>query len=250
MYEFIPLTHFMPLDSRLPRYHQLRDELAALIATRHWRPGDAIPTEQELARSYSVAVGTVRKAVDLLVAEGMLERFQGRGTFVRRASFDGSLFRFFRFQSLTGERRIPQSRILKRDVIEAPSAVSAILQIAPNASVIRMSRLRLIEDNPVLAEEIWLPADRFAALAQLEIEDIGDLLYPGYEAQCNEVVASATETLTVETVSPMHARMLRIAPATPVVIIERLAFGYDRRPLEWRRSRGPASEFIYQAEIR
>src|SRR5471032_3396547 len=141
----------MPLDSRLPRYHQLRDELAALIATRDWRPGEAIPTEQELARSYSVAVGTVRKAVDLLVAEGMLERFQGRGTFVRRASFDGSLFRFFRFQSLTGERRIPQSRILKRDVIEAPSAVSTILQIAPNASVIRMSRLRLIEDNPVLA---------------------------------------------------------------------------------------------------
>src|SRR5476649_1876050 len=123
----------MQADNRLPRYQRLRDELASNIAARRWQPGDAIPTEQELAQSFDLAVGTVRKAVDLLVAEGMLERFQGRGTFVRRASFDGSLFRFFRFQSLTGERRILQSRILKRDVIEAPSAVSAILQIAPNA---------------------------------------------------------------------------------------------------------------------
>src|SRR6516165_11607891 len=63
----------MHADDRLPRYQRLRDELVALIAARHWRPGEAIPTEQALAKRYEVAVGTVRKAVDLLVAEGLLE---------------------------------------------------------------------------------------------------------------------------------------------------------------------------------
>lgn len=240
----------MHADDRLPRYQRLRDEMVALVAARHWRPGEAIPTEQTLAKSYDVAVGTVRKAVDLLVAEGLLERFQGRGTFVRRASFDSSLFRFFRFQTRQGERRIPESRILRREVVEAPSAVAATLQIAKGAKVIQMSRLRLIDDVPMLAEEIWLPFDRFAAFAQLELTEIGDLLYPVYEAQCNQVIASATETLTVEAIGPLHARLLRIQPGTPAVVIERLAYGYDRQPLEWRRSRGPASEFIYQAEIR
>jgi GntR family transcriptional regulator len=240
----------MHADDRLPRYQRLRDEMVALVAARHWRPGEAIPTEQALAKSYDVAVGTVRKAVDLLVAEGLLERFQGRGTFVRRASFDSSLFRFFRFQTRQGERRIPESRILRREVVEAPSAVAATLQIAKGAKVIQMSRLRLIDDVPMLAEEIWLPFDRFAAFAQLELTEIGDLLYPVYEAQCNQVIASATETLTVEAIGPLHARLLRIQPGTPAVVIERLAYGYDRQPLEWRRSRGPASEFIYQAEIR
>jgi len=240
----------MHADDRLPRYQRLRDEMVALVAARHWRPGEAIPTEQALAKSYDVAVGTVRKAVDLLVAEGLLERFQGRGTFVRRASFDSSLFRFFRFQTRQGERRIPESRILRREVVEAPSAVAATLQIAKGAKVIQMSRLRLIDDVPMLAEEIWLPFDRFAAFAQLELTEIGDLLYPVYEAQCNQVIASATETLTVEAIGPLHARLLRIEPGTPAVVIERLAYGYDRQPLEWRRSRGPASEFIYQAEIR
>ncbi|AUT75214.1 MULTISPECIES: GntR family transcriptional regulator [Paraburkholderia] len=240
----------MHADDRLPRYQRLRDEMVALVAARHWRPGEAIPTEQALAKSYDVAVGTVRKAVDLLVAEGLLERFQGRGTFVRRASFDSSLFRFFRFQTRQGERRIPESRILRREVVEAPSAVAATLQIPNGAKVIQMSRLRLIDGVPMLAEEIWLPFDRFAAFAQLELTEIGDLLYPVYEAQCNQVIASATETLTVEAIGPLHARLLRIEPGTPAVVIERLAYGYDRQPLEWRRSRGPASEFIYQAEIR
>jgi GntR family transcriptional regulator len=240
----------MHADDRLPRYQRLRDEMVALVAARHWRPGEAIPTEQALAKSYDVAVGTVRKAVDLLVAEGLLERFQGRGTFVRRASFDSSLFRFFRFQTRLGERRIPESRILRREVVEAPSAVAATLQIPNGAKVIQMSRLRLIDGVPMLAEEIWLPFDRFAAFAQLELTEIGDLLYPVYEAQCNQVIASATETLTVEAIGPLHARLLRIEPGTPAVVIERLAYGYDRQPLEWRRSRGPASEFIYQAEIR
>lgn len=240
----------MHANDRLPRYQRLRDEMVALIAARHWRPGEAIPTEQALAQSYDVAVGTVRKAVDLLVAEGLLERFQGRGTFVRRATFDSSLFRFFRFQTRQGERRIPESRILRREVVDAPSAVAATLQISPNARVIQMSRLRLIDGVPMLAEEIWLPYVRFAAFAQLELTEIGDLLYPVYEAHCNQVVASATETLTVEAISPLHARLLRIEPGTPAVVIERLAYGYDKQPLEWRRSRGPASEFIYQAEIR
>jgi GntR family transcriptional regulator len=140
--------------------------------------------------------------------------------------------------------------MLMREVTEAPSAVSQTLQIEPAARVIHMSRLRLIDDMPMLAEEIWLPYKPFAAFATLDTDEIGDLLYPVYEAHCNQVIASASETLTVETVDMMHARLLRIEPGTPVVVIERLAYGYDRRPLEWRRSRGPASEFLYQVEIR
>ncbi|KVE39969.1 GntR family transcriptional regulator [Burkholderia sp. TSV86] len=240
----------MIADDRLPRYQRLHDELAALIAARHWQPGEAIPTEQALAKRYDVAIGTVRKAVELLVSEGMLERFQGRGTFVRRASFDGSLFRFFRFQSKGGERRIPQSQILRREIVEATSAVAAELQLPNRTRVIEMTRLRVIDAIPMLAEEIWLPYEPFAAFAQLELDAIGDLLYPAYESHCGQIVASATETLTVEAIGAVHARLLRIEPGTPAIVIERLAYGYDRRPLEWRRSRGPAREFVYQAEIR
>jgi GntR family transcriptional regulator len=239
-----------PRDQRLPRYQRLRDDLAAQINRHELRPGDVIPSEAELSMRHGVAVGTVRKAIDQLVAEGVLERQQGRGTFVRRARFNSSLFRFFRFQSESGERRIPQSRILRRKVVAASSAVASALRIAEGEPVISLSRLRLIEDEPLLSEEIWLQKSRFAAMLSIDTSDFGDLLYPLYETHCGQVVVSADEMLSVESATDMQARLLRLERSAPLIVIERLAFDLERRPIEWRRSRGPATRFRYHVEIR
>ncbi|WP_407181453.1 GntR family transcriptional regulator [Bradyrhizobium sp. STM 3562] len=238
------------LDQRLPRYQRLRDDLATRINRRELRPGDLIPSEAELAAQHGVAVGTVRKAIDQLVADGVLERQQGRGTFVRRARFNSSLFRFFRFQSESGERRIPQSRILRRDVVAAPPAVASALRIAIGESVISLSRLRLIDGEPLLAEEIWLERSRFEAVLDIPPEDFGDLLYPLYEERCGQVVVSADENLSVEIATDMQAQLLRLEKGAPLIVIERLAFDLERSPIEWRRSRGPAKRFRYHVEIR
>lgn len=237
-------------DPRLLRYQRLRDEFAQKIANQEWRAGEAIPGEHELARAYGIAVGTVRKALEGLVAEGLLERIQGRGTFVRRARFDGSLFRFFRFQTKTGERKIPTSVILNREVQEAPSTVASALDLPTRSKVIHMFRLRIIDEEPVLVEDIWLPYDRFQKFTSVDVTQIGDLLYPAYEEHCGQIVASASETLTIEGLSASDAKHLQLSPGAPVVLIERLAFGYDRSPLEWRCSRGPATHFCYQVDIR
>jgi GntR family transcriptional regulator len=238
------------LDQRLPRYQRLRDDIASRINRWEWRPGDLIPSEAELAAQHGVAIGTVRKAIDQLVAEGVLERQQGRGTFVRRARFNSSLFRFFRFQSESGERRIPHSRILRRKVVAAPSAVAAALSLPQGAPVISLSRLRLIDGEPLLAEEIWLPKSHFEALLALQPEDFGDLLYPLYEERCGQIVVSADENLSIELATAMQARLLRLDEGAPLIVIERLAFDLERHPIEWRRSRGPATRFHYHVEIR
>ena len=238
------------LDQRLPRYQRLRDDIAIRINRRELRPGDLIPSEAELAAQHGVAIGTVRKAIDQLVADGVLERQQGRGTFVRRARFNSSLFRFFRFQSESGERRIPQSRILRRKVVAAPSAVASALRIRPGEPVIGLSRLRLIDGEPLLAEEIWLQKSRFEAVLALQPCDFGDLLYPLYEERCGQIVVSADENLSVEQATAMQARLLRLEEGAPLIVIERLAFDLERHPIEWRRSRGPATRFRYHVEIR
>jgi GntR family transcriptional regulator len=237
-------------DRRLPRYQLLRDDLAGRINRRELRPGDLIPSEAELSERYGVAVGTVRKAIDQLVADGVLERQQGRGTFVRRARFNSSLFRFFRFQSESGERRVPQSRILGRKCAAASSAVASALRIPVGEPVISLSRLRLIDGVPLLAEEIWLQTSRFEPVLRIDTADFGDLLYPLYEERCGQVVVAADETLTVEPASSMQARLLGLDAGAPMVVIERLAFDLERQPIEWRRSRGPATKFRYRVEIR
>jgi GntR family transcriptional regulator len=237
-------------DLRLPLYQQLRDEIAQQIAQNVWQPGEAIPTEAELAASHGVAVGTVRKALDTLVADGLVERRQGRGTFVRRPKFDGSLFRFFRYQERDGARTVPEGRILTREVIDAPPRVRTALRLDPSEKVIHLSRLRLLAGKPVLSEAIWLPRRRFAPLLDAEPAEIGDLLYPAYERLCGEIVARAEETVTVDTAAEDDVRLLGLAHSAPVVVIDRLAFGYDNRPIEWRCTRGSAAEFRYHIEIR
>lgn len=237
-------------DARLPLYQRLRDYLAGRIAAQDWKPGDPIPSEAELAVAHGISVGTVRKAIDCLVAEGLLDRQQGRGTYVRRARFNSSLFRFFRFQSDSGERKVPESRILQRKVVPAPTAVSSALHLLEGEPVINLSRLRLIDGAPLLSEEIWLQQSRFNGILDIEPSAFGDLLYPLYEERCGQVVASADETLTVEIANAMQARLLGRNDGEPLIVIERLAFDPERRPLEWRRSRGPADRFRYHAEIR
>ena len=239
-----------PIDQRLPRYQRLRDLIAAEIAAQRWRPGEAIPTEAELAAAHGVAVGTVRKAIDVLVADGLVERSQGRGMFVRRPNFDNSLFRFLRQHDPDGGRVVPDSRILSRQRVEAPPEVSERLRLAAEAQVISLERLRLIKDKAMLSEHIWLPHDCFAAMLTLEEAEIGPLLYPTYERVCSQVVASAEEILTVASVEEPDASRLGLAPGAAVVVIERLAFGYDGQPLEWRRTQAPAATFRYKIDIR
>jgi len=237
-------------DDRLPLYQRLRDQLAEQIANNRWRPGEAIPTEAALSSEYCLSTGTVRKAIDMLVNENILERQQGRGTFIRRPQFQSSLFRFFRFQSVSGERQVPESRILSIEPMVSPSAVSQALCLPAEAPVIRLVRLRLLEAQPVLAEEIWLPRIHFQALLDLDLNREGPLLYPIYEQFCGQVIAYAEESLTAELVDDAHARLLRIPTGSPVVVVERLARNYAGQPLEWRRSRGHASHFRYSVDIR
>jgi GntR family transcriptional regulator len=237
-------------DVRLPLYQRLRDQLAQQIANNRWRPGEAIPTEAALSAEYCLSTGTVRKAIDMLVNDNILERQQGRGTFIRRPQFQSSLFRFFRFQTAAGERQVPESRILSIEPMTAPSAVAQALSLAPESPVIRLMRVRLLDAQPVLAEEIWLPRIQFQALLDLDLGQQGPLLYPIYEKFCGQVIAYAEETLTADLVSEVHARLLQIPVNSPVVVIERLARNYAGQPLEWRRSRGHASHFRYSVEIR
>ncbi len=237
-------------DSRLPLYQRLADLLRVEIQDGRWRPGDRAPSENELADAYEIAPGTVRQAIAMLVDEGLLERFRGRGTYVRRPRFDHSLFRFFRFRQASGESLVPEGRILRRGVQPLPSHVARALEVEEGADGIAMSRLRLLNEQPVLAEEIWLDASLFAGFLDLPVEKVGALLYPVYEATCGHLVVSADEVLTAEAASPETARLLRIEPAQPVIVIERVARGFNGVPLEWRRSRGRADQFHYRTEIR
>ncbi|MGO1297049.1 MAG: GntR family transcriptional regulator [Vibrio sp.] len=237
------------LDHRLPLYQQVRDELLNNISSGVWLPDVAIPTENELTKRYKVATGTIRKAVDTLVNDGLLYRSQGRGTFVKRPDFNASLFRFFRQTSLDGRFVIPDSRLLSRYVQAPTQQVADALKIEMNEKTICLERLRIQEERVVLTEEIWLPESRFGELLSVELSEFGNLLYPFYEQKCGQLIASAKETLTIKLANESTAQALATPEHSPVAVIERVAYGYDKTPLEYRISHGSADTFCYQIEI-
>lgn len=236
-------------DSRLPLYQRLRDEFLLQIAEGRWVPGIPIPTETEMTREYSVAIGTVRKAIDTLVQDGILDRQQGRGTFVRRPEFTRSLSRFFRQVDQQGNVRIPESDILSLESEPASQHVRQTLALGEGTRVIHLERVRRMDGKPLSHERIWLPQTRFATLLDTPKDALGDLLYPTYETLCGQLIAHAQETLSVGTADALTSALLGVAVETPVVVIDRLATGFDGTPLELRRSYGIASDFRYQIDI-
>jgi GntR family transcriptional regulator len=237
-------------DLRLPRYQQIRDFMARAIAHREWGPGEAIPPEPELAKVHGVAIGTIRKAIDLLVSEGLVERVHGKGTFVRRPSFSNSLFRFFRHSLDDGEPMVPGGHILDRQRALPPEEVRKALRLAAPQKTIHMKRLRTLGQKVVLVEDIWLPEEKFPGLLELKSSELEPLLYPAYETHFKILIVRAEETLKISIANSAMAKVLGVQEGVPLMVIDRCAFDQDARPVEWRRSYGPAAGFQYHVEVR
>ena len=168
-------------DARIPRYQRIRDSVAQHIARQQWRVDQAIPTEAELARTHGVAVGTVRKAIDKLVAEGMIERVHGKGMFVRRPDFSIRFFRSLPLPIRKHRRPARQQRSFGAARPEPPPDVRKQLNLGPKQKAIHLKRNRSWEDKMILIEDIWLPADHFDGILKAKLEALAPLLYPVYE---------------------------------------------------------------------
>ncbi len=238
---------FTATDDRLPAYARLRDTLASRIANGEWTADEPIPSEARLAREYGLSVGTVRKGVDGLVDEGLLERRQGSGTYVKAPSFDATLFRFFQWRETDGTQlSIPSSQLILRSASTAPAEAAEALG---TSDVIKIVRLRSLSDLPVLFEEIYIPAARFAGFEELPDSAFGPLLYPLYFEQFGVFVKRATDDLSFGAASDPVAQKLQLQPGDPLAVIRRTAFDIEGSPVEWRIARGSAAQFRYRSEI-
>ncbi|MEM9107109.1 MAG: GntR family transcriptional regulator [Pseudomonadota bacterium] len=240
-------TSSLSSDDRLPAYVRLRDTLTARIAGGEWTPDAPIPSEMRLAREYGLSVGTVRKGVDGLVDEGLLERRQGSGTYVRAPSFDATLFRFFQLREADGSQRaIPSSQLIVRAAAAAPEEAAEALG---TRKVIKTLRLRSLSEVPVLYEEIYIPADRFDGFVELPVSSFGPLLYPLYFERFGVLVKHAVDDLSFGRASETVAQQLRLKAGDPMAVIRRTAFDLKDNPVEWRIAHGSAAQFRYRSEI-
>ncbi|MBK1615918.1 GntR family transcriptional regulator [Rubrivivax gelatinosus] len=229
------------------RYAALAAALRQRVVDGEWPPGTALPAETSLAAEHGVALGTLRRALELLAEQGLIERRHGRGTFVRGGISGAPMLRFFRFGEGDGE--LPQSRILSRQQVLASAEVARRLGVARGDPVLRLHRLRSLGGQPRLFEEIWLPLPLFEALATLPAADWGSLLYPFFVERCGVAVARVSDEIGFAPLAAAHARWLELAAGHPGVAVTRQAYDLAGRCVELRVTHGDAYAFHYSVTI-
>ena len=228
-----------------PLYEQVRARLIEGISAGRWRPGEAIPSEGTLAETYGVAIGTIRKAVDALVAEQVLDRQQGKGTFVTQHDESRRLFHFFHVVGDDGHKAFPELRTIsfRRDRADAASA--SALGIAPHEKVIRIRNVLSLEAAPRILDDITLPASLFPGLSEKIFLARGNTIYHLYQSRYGINVLRADERLRAVIATAEDAKLLRVEPGAPLLEIRRVALTFRDRPVELRVSRVDTSRFEY-----
>lgn len=174
----------------LPVYLQISELLARQIKAGYWRKGERLPTEAELAQSLDVAVGTVRKALALLSEQGVLERKQGSGTYVKQVAGTQRIYELFRLELSDGPG-LPTAHILDVRRQARPPHVPPLAE--SGADVWRIRRLRFLSQVPVALEEIWFHAQEGDPLSA---DDLGDSMYLFYQQRFGVWISRVEDRLS------------------------------------------------------
>jgi GntR family transcriptional regulator len=226
----------MPTPSFHPLYLQIKALLEQSLEAEEWRPGEAIPSETVLAARYRVSQGTVRKAIDALAADNMLVRRQGKGTYVATHTEEKtSLFRFLRIRRNDGQDEIPTSRLLDVRRGKASAEAARLLDLKPGDPVILMRRVLDYSGEPVVLDEITLPAVLFKGLTKARADAYHGSMYSFFETEFGVRMLQAQEKLRAIAADPASAAILKVEPGFPLLAVDRVTLTYGDRPVEWRR---------------
>jgi GntR family transcriptional regulator len=230
-----------------PLYRQVYDFLVRQIAEGAWRPAEALPSEQALAARLRVSQGTVRKALDALAVEQLIERRQGKGTYVAEHTQERALFRFFRLAEPGGERTIPTSEDESARRRPARPAEVGRLHLKKGAQVAEISRTRLIGGQPAVFERIVAPLSLFPDLDRRR--PLPNALYALYQQEYGVNIVSTEEELRADAATREDAKRLNLRPGSPLLHIERVAIALDGSRVEWRVSRCDTTHLVYAVTL-
>jgi GntR family transcriptional regulator len=234
----------------VPLHHQVYLDLRAALDAGEWRPGDLLPPERQLAARYGCSLITVRRALSELAREGRLERTRGRGTTVLRPRIERDFTGTMSFAEEMQDRGLdPETRLLAARPESAGEHVAQALGIEPGSPTLYLERLRIAGGEPLLLEQVHLPAERFPGLLATDLEhgSLYDLLTVRYGTR----VARARESLEPVLLHAREARLLDQAPRTPALLIEGIAFSVLGAPIEFARSyvRGDRTRYYIERVV-
>ncbi|MEO8059268.1 MAG: GntR family transcriptional regulator [Burkholderiales bacterium] len=232
-----------------PLYQQIKALMTRSLQQGEWRPGEAIPSEMELAVRFKVSQGTVRKAIDAMAAENLLVRRQGKGTFVATHAEEKIQFRFLRLIPDAAARGGMTRRFIDCQRQRAPAELARALSLKPSDATIRVRRLLSFRGAPVVLDDIWLPAQLFKGLTAERLSNYRGPMYGLFETEFGVRMIRAEEKIRAVAADESSADLLGLAPGAPLLSVERLAMTYGDKPVELRRGLYSTASHYYRNEL-
>jgi len=235
-----------------PLYQQIKALLLQSLQAGEWKPGEAIPSEMELAARYRVSQGTVRKAIDELAADNLLVRRQGKGTFVATHAEQHVQYRFLKLVPDSGDLDTegPAERhILECRRTRATAEIARSLRLRSGDAAVQVRRVLSFGGVPTILEDLWLPGVPFKGLTAEQMADYPGPTYAMFEVEFGVRMVRAEEKIRAVAADAQQAKLLAVAPGTPLLSVERVAYTYNDLPMELRRGLYRTGDRHYRNEL-
>ena len=247
-----PSAASLPAPAFSPLYQQIKGLILQSLQVGEWKPGEAIPSEMDLAARFRVSQGTVRKAIDDLAAENLVVRRQGKGTFVATHAERHVQYRFLRLLPDSGDASVegPAERhIIDCKRVRASAEVARALGLRAGDAVVQTRRILSFVSVPTILEEIWLPGLAFKGLTAEQMANYPGPTYAMLEVDFGVRMVRAEEKIRAVLPDPEQAALLQVTCATPLLSVERLAYTYNDVPMELRRGLYRTDTHHYRNEL-
>ncbi|QFS84849.1 HTH-type transcriptional repressor DasR (plasmid) [Roseivivax sp. THAF40] len=233
----------MPDETALPRYLQVAETLIRDIAAGRLPDGARLPPERDMASEWDISVGTLRKALARLQEAGLLERVQGSGNYVRRASQDLGIYAFFRIEQIAGGG-LPTAQLLS---VQRRAKDPDMPDFGTSPEGHRIRRLRRIGDIPAVLEEIWLDGD---VTEEIRRSELSESLYLYYRNALGVVITRAEDRIGVADVPDWVVPEATFAPGSAAGFIERISQDAGGAPVEYSRTWFDSRHVRYVSRLR
>jgi GntR family transcriptional regulator len=227
------------------RYKEVKNAMLAALAAGEWKGGEAIPSEKRLAERFGVSIGTLRKAIDELVADNLLVRHQGLGTFVAQHQRDRHFFRFFRIVRHDGDKAYPTVSLAAFKRSKASREIASALRIEPGERVFSFVNCLSLHGGKVMIDHITVAESCFSGLTEKALRERPSTLYNFYQDVFGINVVGTDERLRVAKANEMEAELLDLPIGTPLLEVRRVAYSYHHTPVELRISHVNTERYEY-----
>jgi GntR family transcriptional regulator len=234
-------------NSYEPAYAQLVNSLRHSMAAGWLRPGDQLPSEAQLRKRYGVSPMTIRRAINILVDQGIVVAEQGRGTFVRPVAMSAATFQLGQLQNLFSEQGGLTVNLLEARIVAATERVARKLAIKVGKRTIYIRRLLRNKEGPAFYHREYLIYDPTRPIVEAELEVTA--LQQLFNGSAESILKRGDISIEATVLTNDESRLLQAQQPMAAFCFEHLFYDFDDKPVSWGWFIGRADRLRFTTQV-